>query len=46
MSSRTLAAEGSGTVDLEQDDGTSSIRPRRVGEGPWTPPDQNGVAAG
>jgi hypothetical protein len=46
MSSRTLAAEGSGTVDLEQDDGTSSIRPRRVGEGPRTPPDQNGVAAG
>ena len=45
MSSRTLAAEGGGIVDLAPDDPGHPARPRRGGDGPLTPPDHHGIAA-
>ena len=46
MSSGTLAADGSGIVDLDRNDASPRGRSRRGRDGPPTPPDQHGIAAG
>jgi diguanylate cyclase (GGDEF)-like protein len=45
MSSRTMAAEGRGAVDLDHPDPGPQRRTRR-GDGPGTTPDQHGIATG